>query len=63
METIECTMLILNDGRPAFKYPHTEPLWDMEGFYFLAEDGMPPIKLLPEQVERLVPFEYLQVGK
>jgi len=53
MDTVEVKLLVADDGTLILKYPKTEPLWNMEGYYFLS--SMPGFngamaKLSDEQV-------------
>lgn len=54
-ECVEVQLVTLKDGRTALKYPHTEPLWNMEGYYLPSTDHGAVLKLSAEDVELLVP--------
>ena len=55
MSEVNVELVKLTDGRTAFKYPHTEPLWDMEGYYVTSKDHSAMLKLSAEDVDLLVP--------
>lgn len=54
-DTVKVELVKLSDGRVALKYPHTEPLWDMEGYYLPSTDHSALLKLSAKDVDLLVP--------